>query len=145
MHIPTRETHAQSPIEFVFVFVCSTPTEQTAHGGLPQSEGGRGRGVHLQEVLQGARVSPGQWAKRCAVYGQRPETQGCPETKIQRRPVSPVPLATQGSTGAFGFSMLLTHLLHTLKDSKSKTKCFPNSLYKQSRRCVLVINMFKVQ
>ena len=74
---------------FYFTF-----SEQAAHGGLPQSEGGRGRGVHLQEVLQGPGVRGGHRARGSRLCGQREETQreDHPQTSVQRRQVRPCSL-----------------------------------------------------
>lgn len=71
---------------FVFCFLL----EQVAHGRLPQSEGGRSCGVHLQEVVQRPGISARYRTWGHPLCGQWAKTQGqkTPEKTIKGRQVS---------------------------------------------------------
>lgn len=63
--------------------------EQTAHGGFPEPEGGRGAPLHLQEVAQRAGGRQGHRARRGPVSGQQAEAEELPEETLQGRQVGP--------------------------------------------------------
>lgn len=63
--------------------------EQTAYGGFPQPQRRRGRRVHLQEILQRARVCAGHWTQRSSMSRQREETKERSETALQEWQVGP--------------------------------------------------------